>query len=74
MGSACFRERPLTGLKVLDLTRVLVRPVATRLLAGFGAEVLRINPPGWDEPGVVPEMTRQSIHPGLIDVSLDAYG
>jgi crotonobetainyl-CoA:carnitine CoA-transferase CaiB-like acyl-CoA transferase len=48
--------RPLRGLRVLDLTRVLAGPVATRLLAGFGAEVLRIDPPDWDEPGTVPEV------------------
>ncbi len=49
--------RPLQGLRVLDLTRVLAGPVATRTLAGFGAEVLRIDPPGWDEPIVVPDIT-----------------
>ncbi|WP_170533654.1 CoA transferase [Ruegeria atlantica] len=47
-------RRPLAGLRVLDLTRVLAGPVSTRTLAGFGAEVLRIDPPGWDEPGVIP--------------------
>ena len=51
------RARPLAGLRVLDLTRVLAGPVATRFLAGFGAEVLRIDPPDWDEPVVVPEVT-----------------
>lgn len=51
------RERPLSGLRVLDMTRVLAGPVATRTLAGFGAEVLRIDPPDWDEPGVVPDVT-----------------
>ncbi|WP_199538463.1 MULTISPECIES: CoA transferase [unclassified Duganella] len=50
-------SRPLAGLKVLDLTRVLAGPVATRFLAGYGAEVLRIDPPGWNEPGVIPEVT-----------------
>lgn len=49
--------RPLAGLKVLDLTRVLAGPVATRFLAAFGADVLRIDPPGWDEGVVVPEVT-----------------
>ena len=50
-------DRPLAGVRVLDLTRVLAGPVATRFLAGYGAEVLRIDPPHWDEPGIVPEVT-----------------
>lgn len=113
--------QPLAGIKVLDLTRVLAGPIASRFLAGVGAQVLRIDPPHWDEPGVVPEVTlgkrcarldlhdsadrlifeallkdadvllhgyradalerlgygvdqRQALAPGLIDVSLNAYG
>ncbi len=49
--------RPLNGLKVLDLTRVLAGPIATRTLAGFGAQVLRIDPPNWEEPNVIPDVT-----------------
>ncbi len=114
-------DRPLKGVRVLDLTRVLAGPVASRFLAGFGADVLRVDPPDWDEPAVVPEVTigkrcarldlrapddrarfeqllssahvvlhgyrpraldglgydpqiRRRLSPGLIDVSLDAYG
>ena len=113
--------RPLAGLKVLDLTRVLAGPIATRFLAGYGADVLRIDAPDWNEPGVIPEVTpgkrcarlnlhhapdravfeqllaeadvlvhgyrpealarlgydeayRRQVNPGLVDVSLDAYG
>jgi len=50
-------ERPLQGVRVLDLTRVLAGPVASRWLAGYGADVLRVDPPDWDEPGLVPEVT-----------------
>lgn len=55
--SAAGPERPLAGVRVLDLTRVIAGPAATRFLAGFGAEVLRIDPPGWEEPALIPEMT-----------------
>ncbi len=50
-------KRPLAGIRVLDLTRVLAGPVGSRLLAAHGADVLRIDPPDWDEPAVVPEVT-----------------
>lgn len=49
--------RPLAGVRVLDLTRVIAGPVATRFLASYGAQVLRIDPPGWVEPGLEAEMT-----------------
>lgn len=46
--------RPLAGLRVLDLTRVIAGPAATQVLAGLGAEVLRVDPDTWDEPAVLP--------------------
>lgn len=37
--------RPLAGLRVLDLTRIIAGPVAGRVLAAHGAEVLRLIAP-----------------------------
>ncbi|QIJ61914.1 CoA transferase [Streptomyces sp. JB150] len=36
---------PAAGLRVLDLSRVVAGPVATRTLALLGADVLRVDPP-----------------------------
>ncbi|HEY6793001.1 MAG TPA: CoA transferase, partial [Trebonia sp.] len=51
-------NQPYAGIRVLDLTRVIAGPVATKFLAAYGADVLRVDPPGFEEvAAILPEVT-----------------
>ena len=45
MGRACDDTLPLAGVRVIDLTRLLPGPLATRHLLELGAEVIKIEGP-----------------------------
>ncbi len=59
--------RGAAGLRVLDLTRVIAGPVATRTLTAWGADVLRLDSPD------LPEIPAQAVDtlPGKRSVNLD---
>ena len=51
-------DRPLGGIKVLDLTRILAGPVGTRALAAYGADVLLVNSPHLPNIGAIADTSR----------------
>ncbi len=64
--------RPFSGVRVLDMTRVIAGPVCTKFLAAYGAEVLRLDPPGFAEvPALLPETTAGK-RTAALDLSADA--
>lgn len=60
---------PLAGIRVLDLTRVIAGPIATRTLALLGADVLRIDPPARPEIAAQHLDTGHGKHSALLDLN-----
>lgn len=47
---AAVSRGPLVGLKVVELGQLIAGPFAAKTLADFGAEVVKIEPPGTGDP------------------------
>ncbi|WP_434983320.1 CaiB/BaiF CoA transferase family protein [Vreelandella zhaodongensis] len=50
MNATEARQLPLEGLKIIELGQLIAGPFATKLLGEFGADVIKIEPPGTGDP------------------------
>ena len=49
-GTDTARQGPLTDLRVIEMGQLLAGPFCGQLMADFGAEVIKIEPPGTGDP------------------------
>lgn len=62
-------ERPLSDVRVLDLTRILAGPVAGRTLAAYGADVMLVNSPALPNISSIVDTSRGK-RSALVDLSM----
>lgn len=60
---------PLAGVRVLDLTAVLMGPFATQLLGDMGADVVKVEPPAGDTSRGIGPMQNPGMGPGFLHVN-----
>lgn len=68
-GVSALAEGPLDGVRVVDLTQVLMGPSATQLLGDMGADVIKIEPPGGDSVRGIGPMRNPGMGIGFMNVN-----
>ena len=56
---------PLSGIRIVDLTRILAGPFCTMMLADMGAEVIKVETPGVGDPLRTQGVIRDGLSAGI---------
>ena len=69
LGEMPSESRPLDGVRILDLTRILAGPICGRTLAGYGADVMLVNSPNLPNISSIIDTSRgkRSVHLDLLN-------
>jgi crotonobetainyl-CoA:carnitine CoA-transferase CaiB-like acyl-CoA transferase len=57
---------PLTGIRIIDMTSVLMGPFASQMLADMGADVIKVEAPGGDITRLIGPQPKQGMGPHFL--------
>ena len=56
-------QQPLNGIRIIELAQGIAGPWAGRLLAGYGADVIKVEPPEGDRSRTLGPFPSDGTHP-----------
>lgn len=60
---------PLAGIRIVDLTTVIMGPMATMMLGEMGADVIKVEPPAGDQTREYPQTRNQGMSAAFLNLN-----